>query len=246
MTTVTISSKVHFSYLPEYVCLPGTILQEASKRANGSTTSGVLLQNGAEQRMTAANHGFPDSQDVYHPDPLGRRIGQITTRQLDWDITLVQLDPLIAFTTARYFDAPSAQRLTPSNELLASDWFEVDGISTGRIDLCARSISQYRSTTEPNSALLDARGWKIEVGFSSFGASGAAVKDGVCGAPIVDRDGRVAGVSRRADPSGLFAFTPALNPLIALWLVCCLILMWSSDMRKSYVVGVRRDFNREN
>lgn len=162
--------------------------------------------------MTAANHGFPDSQDVYHPDPLGRRIRQITTRQLDWDITLVQLDPSIAFTTARYFDAPPVQRLTPSNELLAGDWFEVDGISTGRIDLCARSISQYRSTTEPNSALLDAREWKIEVGFSSFGASGAAVKDGVCGAPIV---GRVAGVFRRADPSGLFAFTTALNPLIA-------------------------------
>lgn len=43
--------------------------------------------------MTAANHGFPDGQDVYHPHPLGRMIGQIVMRQLDWGIALVQLDP---------------------------------------------------------------------------------------------------------------------------------------------------------
>lgn len=43
--------------------------------------------------MTAANHGFPDGQDVYHPHPLRRMIGQIVMRQLDSGIALVQLDP---------------------------------------------------------------------------------------------------------------------------------------------------------
>lgn len=64
-------------------------------------------------------------------------------------------------------------------------------------DFCARSTSQYCSLIEPNSDLLDAREWKIEVGSSSYGASGAAVKDGGCGAPIVDREGRVTGSSDR-------------------------------------------------
>lgn len=47
-----------------------------------------MLQNGAERRMTAANHGFPDGQGMYHAHPLGRRIGQIVMRQLDWNIAL--------------------------------------------------------------------------------------------------------------------------------------------------------------
>ena len=42
-----------------------------------------------------------------------------------------------------------------------------------------------------------------------------AVKDGVCGAPIVDRDGRVAGFFRWVDSSGLLAFAPALDPPMA-------------------------------
>lgn len=155
----------------------------------------VDASNGAERRITAANHGFPDGQDVYHSHPLGRRIGQMVTRQLDWDIALVQPDPSIAFASTRYFEALSAQRLTPVKELLYGDWFEVEGISTGRIDLCARSTSRCCSLIEPNSDPLDAREWKIEVGFSSYGASGAAVIDGGCGAPIFDREGRVAGFS---------------------------------------------------
>lgn len=222
---ITPTSKVsdHSNYLQQSpyhlspgVCISSAYLPSGSLRTSQwrTTTSGVLLQNGTKQRMTAANHEFLDSQ-VYHPHSLGQRIGQVVTRHLDSDVALVQLDPSITFTNARYFEAPSAKRLTPVNELLAGDWFEVDGISTGRIDLCARSISQYPSQNDPNSALLDAGGWKTEVGFSSFGASGAAVKDGVCGAPIVDRDGRVAGFFTWVDPSGLFAFTTALDPLIA-------------------------------
>lgn len=200
--TSTVSDDSDYLQESPFQLSPGVCLSSAYLTPGGlqtsqwrTVTSGVMLQNGAERRMTAANHGFPDGQDVYHPHPLGRRTGQIVTRHPDWDIALVQLDPSIAFTNTRYFESPSAQRLIPVNELLFGDWFEVDGISTGRIDLCARSISQYPSLTGPTSDLVDAREWRIEVGFSSYGASGTA-KDGVCGAPIVDRDGRVAGVFR--------------------------------------------------
>lgn len=199
------------------ICLSSAYLNSGGLQTNQwrTTTSGIMLQNGTQRRMTAANQGFQDGQDVYHPHPLGRRIGQIMTRQLDRDIALVQLDPSIEFTNARYFEAPSAQRLTPTEELMAGDWFEVDGITTGRIDLCARIITHYRSTALPTPTQINPMGWETEVGFSSFGPGGAGVTDGVCGAPIVDRDGRVAGFFRWVDPSGLYAFASAVGPLIA-------------------------------
>lgn len=124
-----------------------------------------------------------------------------------WDIAFVRLAPSISFTNSRYFEALLAQRLTSAKEFV-DDWFELDGISTGRLDLCARTISQYLFKWD---AKLEDMNWKIEVGFSSFGASGSVVRDGVCGAPIVDRDGRVAGFIRWVNLWGLYAFTLALG-----------------------------------
>lgn len=216
--TSTVADLSNYLQASPFELSPGICLSSAYLNSGGlqtgqwrTTTSGVLLQNGTERRMTAANNGFQDRGDVYHPHPLGRRIGGIVERRPEWDIALVKLDPSIAFINARYFEAPSVERLTSVHELMAGDWFEVDGISTGRVDLCARILSHHKSTT----TTLYVREWQVEVGYSNFGASGEGVKDGVCGAPVVDRDGRVAGFFRWTDPSGLYAFTPALNPLIA-------------------------------
>lgn len=127
---------------------PGVCLSSAFLTSGGlltsqwrTTTSGVLLQNGAERRMMAANHGFQDCIEVHHPNPQSRRIGEIAERSEDWDIALVRLDPSISFSNRRYFEAPSPRRLVPIGDILCGDWFEADSISTGRIDLCARLLS---------------------------------------------------------------------------------------------------------
>lgn len=66
-------------------------------------------------------------------------------------------------------------------------WLGVDGISIERIDLCARSVSQsIPSYNRTELCQLDCREWEIEFGFLGFGASAAAVKDGACGAPVLN------------------------------------------------------------
>lgn len=198
------------------VCLSTTYIISPGLPASQwcTTTSGVLLQNGTERRMTAANQGFQDSAEVYHPNPQGQRIGQIMERLGDLNIALIGVDPSILFRNERYFEAPSPKSLAQVDEILSGEWFTVDGISTGRIDLCARIISYYPSSTISAPIESEASSWNVELGFSSYGASGAAVQDGVRGAPIVDQDGRVAGFFTGADSSGIYAFAPVLDPLI--------------------------------
>lgn len=224
----------HSNYLQKspFQLSPGVCLSSAYLTPGGlqtsqwrTITSGVMLQNGAERRMTAANHGFPDGQDVYHPHPLGRRIGQIVTRHPNWDIALLQLDPSIAFTNKRYLESPSAQRLIPVNELLFGDWFEVNGISTGRIDLCARSISQYPSLIGPTSDLLDAREWRIEVGFLKLWSKrGDGERRGLWGAYCRPRWEGGRGF-QMGGLIGSFCLHTSFGSADRVWLVYCLILV---------------------
>lgn len=198
---------------------PGVCLSSAYLSRNGSITSqwlstsaGVLVQNGGARLMTSACHGFPTSDEVYHPSPTGRRIGQIVQRFPAWDIALVQLDPSISFSNRRYFAAPVPSRLISIEEIRAGDWFEVDGMSTGRVDLCARGRSWYNPTPTSSISLPVAyKDWRIETAFSLFGTIGAQVKEGICGAPIVDEDGRVGGLFVLVDEAGLWAHTLALD-----------------------------------
>lgn len=74
------------NYISEvgHIC-PGVRLSSAPGTDGGgytttarSTSAGVLLRNSSEQiRMTAANHGFVQSDEVYHPSENGYRLGLI-------------------------------------------------------------------------------------------------------------------------------------------------------------------------
>jgi hypothetical protein len=182
-----------------------------------STTAGVMVQRGPERRLTAANHGFGASREVFHPSPSGRRIGEIVNRWPAWDLAFVAIDPSISFNNGRYFSAPPPARLISPQELLAGDWFELDGISTGRIDMMARGRTydhHHHDTTNQTSVSVNYAEWDVSTLYSAFGPMGGKIQEGVCGAPVVDVDGRVAGFFRFLDDSGMWASTASLESLI--------------------------------
>lgn len=201
------------------VCLASAVLDNSGLSTSPwrTTTAGIMLQRGSERLISVANHGFRQADEVYHPTPLGRKIGQIVERLPELDIGLLSLDPSISFSNDRYFQAPAPRRMVPHAQIRAGDNFEMDGISTGRLDLVAVGKSFYFEDPTPPAGeydLVDFQGWRIELTFAAFGPTGQQARDGVCGAPFVDLEGRVGGFCRSSDASYLFAHTPALDGLI--------------------------------
>lgn len=202
------------------VCLSSGLGQgnDMFKETWQSTTAGVMVQRGSERRLTVADHGFKPSQAVFHPSPSGRRIGEITTRWPAWDLAFVEIDPSISFKNARYFAAPSPTRLiVAEDELLVGDWFEVDGISTGRIDMMARGRTYNHhpdDATRQSMMPIKYQEWDVSTIYSMFGPTGGKIQEGICGAPVVDEGGRVGGFFGFLDESGLWAATASLGFLI--------------------------------
>ena len=197
------------------VCLASSFVMEGGLPTSRwfNTSGGLLLQNGNKRCLSVANHGFPDSSEVYHPRPTGRRIGQITDRFPAWDMAFAQLDPSISFSNDQYFAAPKPSRLVCVEEIKAGDWFEVDGYSTGRLDMCARGRSYVRPNMPEGVQPIPIpyRDWMVETAYSLFGTIGASIKEGICGAPVVDQVGRVAGMFSLVDQSGMWAHTAGLD-----------------------------------
>lgn len=118
---------------------PGVRLSSASATLSStysslgrSTIAGVLLQNNfGHRQMAAALHGFPEPDEVFHPDRTGVRIGEIDERWTGLDIALTRLDPSILFFNEEYFGVNPPMRLLYSSQALRGDWYEADGISTG-------------------------------------------------------------------------------------------------------------------
>ena len=200
------------------VCLASSFVMEGNIPTTKwlSTSAGLLMQKSNRKCISVANHGFPDSPEVYHPSPTGCRIGQITDRFPGWDLAFVQLESSVSFSNEHYFSAPRPSRLVSVEEIRAGDWFEVDAYSAGRVGLCARGRTYYRPDVpdgiEPTPIRI--QDWNVETAYSLFGMSGAPIKEGICGAPVVDHMGRVAGMFRGADQSGMWAHTIALDSII--------------------------------
>lgn len=197
------------------VCLsPGVVMEGNLPTSRWlSTSAGLFLQKGNKRCVSVANHGFPNSSEVYHPGPMGRRIGQITDRFPARNLAFAQLDPSISFSNNHYFAAPKPSRLIGVEEIKAGDWFEVDGYSTGRLDMCARGRSYIRPDVPEgfHPIPIPYRDWMVETAYSLFGPVGASIKEGICGAPVVDQVGRVAGMFSLADQSGMWAHTAGLD-----------------------------------
>lgn len=67
-----------------------------------STTAGVVLRNAEGQvRLTVANHGFLESEEVFHPTTNDFKIGEISERWPAQDVALVKLDLFGIFTTSK-------------------------------------------------------------------------------------------------------------------------------------------------
>ncbi|KAI9677216.1 MAG: hypothetical protein M1829_002790 [Trizodia sp. TS-e1964] len=181
---------------------PGVQLGSASFAPDGSslassrsTTAGLLLRNAhGQQRMTVANHGFLDSTEVYHPALNGTRIGEVVERWLALDTGLVKLDPSINFRNDDYFEASSPKRLMRSDELQLGEWFSCDGMSTGLVFLQYEG-SRLMSPPRPADVRIEFSEFIEESILYSFGPSGAAVSDGLCGAPFLQDDSELRGVA---------------------------------------------------
>ena len=197
------------------VCLASSLIMEGNLPTSKwlGTSAGLFLQKGNKRYVSVAHHGFPDSPEVYHPTPTGRRIGQITDRFPVWDLAFAQLDPSISFSNDYYFAAPKPSRLISVGEIQAGDWFEVDGYSTGRVDMCARGRSYIRPNMPEGIPPIGIpyQDWIVETAYSLFGTIGASIKEGICGAPVVDHVGRVAGMFSLANQSGMWVHTAGLD-----------------------------------
>ena len=189
----------------DHTLTPGVRVSSASGTDEGpyatesySTTGGVLLRNSDDRvRMTVANHGFPASTQVFHPSIDGSRIGEIDERCLAQDVALVKLDPSIRFDNSHYFEAPNPVRLLRSNEVRskAGKWFSVDGMSTGLIFLFLRGVRLHKADRPggpmpvPVPVHIAFPEWNEESLFQTLGPNGGNLRDGICGAPIVEDEG---------------------------------------------------------
>ncbi len=185
-----------------------------------STTAGVVLRNAEGQvRLTVANHGFLESEEVFHPTTNDFKIGEISERWPAQDVALVKLDPSISFRNLHYFEAQTPLRLLRSEELQRSKtgkWFSVDGMSTGLLFLFLRGVSLCQARRPSSNPIhIDFSNWSTEHVFRLIGPAGGSAKDGIFGAAIVEDDPEMGGVA------GFFQFTndeiclsPVLNELI--------------------------------
>lgn len=211
---------------------PGVRLSSPLYDINGqpqdsmSTTAGVLLRNGPSVRLTCALHGWPNSNDVYHPQaPSGQVIGTIKERYDAQDIGLVDLHPSIRFTNTSYFDAIPPRRLLTSEDRSSTrgSWYLADGMSTGCVAMMQAGIIDELPPRPSGHVEISYTQWEKESSvysklYAMIGATGGVVDvaDGLCGAPIVEDSAESQGVG------GFFQFTdgnyciaPCLDQLVA-------------------------------
>ena len=101
------------------------------------TTAGVRLRNSSGKIVViAANQGFLDSAEVFHPTTItGEKIGEIYERWIAQDIAMVQLQPAIQFSNKDYFNATPPRRLLRLGQSSYGQWCTADGMSCGTIFL---------------------------------------------------------------------------------------------------------------
>ncbi|KAL8777758.1 MAG: hypothetical protein Q9213_007724 [Squamulea squamosa] len=186
-----------------------------------STSAGVLLRKGHLTRLSVANHGFLDTNEVRHPNETSRVIGTITDRYPAIDVALVELNALSEpwATNKTYFEAEPPKKLLKGNDIRSGMWAEVDGMSSGMFYL--NFLVTYASAPErpPNHPNINHSQWTVDKAAKIFGATNLEMQNGTCGAPIVTistanmAGGGVAGFFHRAH--GDFAVSATLDDLIA-------------------------------
>jgi hypothetical protein len=152
-----------------------------------ATSSGVVVANNHARRLTLAEQGFQDTDNVYHPDlEDDLNIADIGLRFPLIDVALATLAPSISYTNKVYFTANPPKKLVPTEfveEYVGTHtWFEAEGFTTGRVHMLYMGpavgypeVSNYVY----NSCVLRTYGLEY------FGPEVGEVKEGLCGAPVV-------------------------------------------------------------
>lgn len=158
--------------------------------------------------MTAALHGFSNSDEVFHPDHTGVRIGKIDEKWVGLDIALTSLDPSVLFSNEEYFDVNPPKRLLYSSQANRGDWYEADGMTTGAVFFQLRGerlmCPEPRDLSRLDSPRLDCQPLdRVQINYRELfeesimyahAPSGGYALPGLCGAPIVGADPAIAGV----------------------------------------------------
>jgi hypothetical protein len=154
-----------------------------------ATSSGVVITNGAERRLTLAAHGFPDGDNVFHPEPLPSwRIGTITDRLPTIDIALCKFATTLPYSNKQYFTVNPPKRLVSTSivdkNLRRGSWFEAEGFTVGRVHLLysGPAVGYEGPPYIEHSYLLRS------YGFSYFGPEVGVASGGLCGAPVVHEE----------------------------------------------------------
>ena len=197
------------------VCVSSGTVTDAGQYAalSMSTTAGIVLRNNrGDQRLTVSHHGFLHSDNVYHPIPQGTHIGEIDERWQALDIALVKLDPSVRFTNANYFESKAPKRLLYRSQVPLGGFFGLDGMSSGMLWFQSQGVTMMFPPRLPNMTEIP---FHKMVLYQQFGNGGVTMREGICGAAIVDDDtddGGVAGFFWQASPN--YAFSPCLDELI--------------------------------
>ncbi|KAJ9259481.1 hypothetical protein DTO207G8_1044 [Paecilomyces variotii] len=183
-----------------------------------ATTAGILLRSNKEgPRLTVSNHGFIDTDEVYHPSPrTGDCIGQVTERFEALDIALVKLFPSITFTNSEYFQANIPKRLLRSNEVPENTWCSLDGMASGLVFLKVHG-RRFRVAPQPPGVVVPFVDFQAENIFRYVGPAGGQIREGICGSAIVvddDKDGGVVGFFQLGEHGSEWTTCPCLDDLI--------------------------------
>ncbi|KAJ5138854.1 uncharacterized protein N7515_003702 [Penicillium bovifimosum] len=223
----SLSPAVHdtANYLRRSALTPGCRVESGfevpspgSQPTTAATTCGVKIRNnGGEERLTVANHGFLSSKDIYHPQVNGGDlIGQVVDPRPELDVALVKLTPAasFSFTNTCYFQAEPPTRLLESAHIGQGSWSEIDGMSSGLFSMMNTGIIESRPIRPVGHPMIPFSQWDTRLVKLIFGNIEGFVSDGVCGAPIVEvESGGVAGFFHLSD--GSFATSAVLDDLVA-------------------------------
>lgn len=188
--------------------------------ATMASTAGVKLRNteSGDIRLTVSNHGFINSDEVYHPSSRngGVCIGHIDERFEALDVALMTLYPSTTFTNGEYFQAQPPNRLLRSTEIQNHTWCCADGMASGAVFLRVAGVKDRRPPRPPGIAVPFTE-FITENIYRLYGPTAGSIRRGVCGAPIVmddNEDGGIVGFFQLGAEGSAWALSPCLDDLI--------------------------------
>lgn len=164
---------------------------------NAATSAGVKLRNiNGKEALTVSQHGFLNSNEVYHPFASGDKIGEIADERPELVISLVELTPNASgqFRNDCYFQGETPKVLLRGSDVIKGSWYEVDGMSSGLVSLLTYAPVWQKPLRPPGHPDIKYSQWGGYSLSAMFGVVNNTICEGMCGAPVVECEtGGVAG-----------------------------------------------------